>query len=83
MALSYHSTRTCLHLYTNSLLSFLSIKFQSLLQNLLQVAIHAIGDRANEMVLDMYRSVALTNGMRDRRFRVKFIAQNEKGSPKD
>jgi hypothetical protein len=35
------------------------------------------------MVLEMYRSVALTNGMRDRRFRVKFIAQNEKGSPKD
>lgn len=37
----------------------------------LQVAIHAIGDRANEMVLDMYRSVALTNGMRDRRFRIE------------
>ncbi|KAG6781637.1 hypothetical protein POTOM_014548 [Populus tomentosa] len=37
----------------------------------LQVAIHAIGDRANKMVLDMYRSVALTNGMRDRRFRIE------------
>ncbi|XP_011020404.1 PREDICTED: uncharacterized protein LOC105122806 isoform X1 [Populus euphratica] len=37
----------------------------------LQVAIHAIGDRANEMVLEMYRSVALTNGMRDRRFRIE------------
>ena len=38
----------------------------------LQVAIHAIGDRANDLVLDIYKSVA-TTGMRDRRFRVKFI----------
>uniref|UniRef100_A0A2P2KGM5 Uncharacterized protein LOC105122806 isoform X2 n=1 Tax=Rhizophora mucronata TaxID=61149 RepID=A0A2P2KGM5_RHIMU len=40
----------------------------------LQVAIHAIGDRANDMVLDMYESVISTNGKRDRRFRVKFVA---------
>uniref|UniRef100_A0A2P2KGQ0 Exoenzymes regulatory protein aepA n=1 Tax=Rhizophora mucronata TaxID=61149 RepID=A0A2P2KGQ0_RHIMU len=37
----------------------------------LQVAIHAIGDRANDMVLDMYESVISTNGKRDRRFRVE------------
>ncbi|XP_052191061.1 protein LONG AFTER FAR-RED 3 isoform X2 [Diospyros lotus] len=37
----------------------------------LQVAIHAIGDRANDLVLDMYKSVVSTNGMRDRRFRIE------------
>ncbi|XP_021683929.1 protein LONG AFTER FAR-RED 3 isoform X3 [Hevea brasiliensis] len=37
----------------------------------LQVAIHAIGDKANDMVLDMYESVVLTNGKRDRRFRIE------------
>ncbi|XP_027355187.1 protein LONG AFTER FAR-RED 3-like isoform X2 [Abrus precatorius] len=37
--------------------------------NGLQVAIHAIGDRANDLILDIYGSVASTNGMRDRRFR--------------
>ncbi|EPS59652.1 hypothetical protein M569_15152, partial [Genlisea aurea] len=36
-----------------------------------QVAIHAIGDRANDMILDMYKSVAFENGMRDRRFRIE------------
>ncbi|KAK3221493.1 hypothetical protein Dsin_008518 [Dipteronia sinensis] len=36
----------------------------------LQVAIHAIGDRANDLVLDIYKSVA-TTGMRDRRFRIE------------
>ncbi|KAG5565120.1 hypothetical protein RHGRI_001120 [Rhododendron griersonianum] len=35
----------------------------------LQVAIHAIGDRANDLILDMYKSVVAKNGMRDRRFR--------------
>ena len=35
-----------------------------------QVAIHAIGDRANDLILDIYESVVSTNGMRDRRFRV-------------
>lgn len=40
------------------------------LMDLFQVAIHAIGDRANDLILDLYRSVASTNGMRDRRFRV-------------
>ncbi|KAB1201210.1 Transcription initiation factor TFIID subunit 2 [Morella rubra] len=37
----------------------------------LQVAIHAIGDRANDLILDMYDSVVSTNGMRDRRFRIE------------
>ena len=36
-----------------------------------QVAIHAIGDRANDLILDMYESVASANGERDRRFRVR------------
>ncbi|XP_074280592.1 protein LONG AFTER FAR-RED 3 isoform X2 [Silene latifolia] len=37
----------------------------------LQVAIHAIGDRANDLILDMYESVAHTNGIKDRRFRIE------------
>ncbi|KAL9298348.1 hypothetical protein ACSQ67_024244 [Phaseolus vulgaris] len=37
--------------------------------NGLQVAIHAIGDKANDLILDLYSTVASTNGMRDRRFR--------------
>ena len=31
---------------------------------------HAIGDKANDLILDIYESVVSTNGMRDRRFRV-------------
>ena len=37
----------------------------------LQVLIHAIGDRANRFLLDMYDSVAKVNGPRDRRFRIE------------
>jgi predicted amidohydrolase YtcJ len=37
----------------------------------LQVATHAIGDLANEDVLDLYAQVARTNGSRDRRFRIE------------
>ncbi|KAE8723657.1 Amidohydrolase family, ISF2 isoform 2 [Hibiscus syriacus] len=37
----------------------------------LQVAIHAIGDRANDLILDMYESVVSKNGKRDRRFRIE------------
>ncbi|KAK9128955.1 hypothetical protein Syun_017752 [Stephania yunnanensis] len=37
----------------------------------LQVAIHAIGDRANDLILDLYKSVASSNGNRDRRFRIE------------
>ncbi|KAJ0978772.1 hypothetical protein J5N97_014246 [Dioscorea zingiberensis] len=37
----------------------------------LQVAIHAIGDKANDLVLDLYHSVVSSNGIRDRRFRIE------------
>ena len=37
----------------------------------LQVMIHAIGDRANDQILDIYARVARHNGDRDRRFRVE------------
>ncbi|XP_020534012.1 protein LONG AFTER FAR-RED 3 isoform X2 [Jatropha curcas] len=42
----------------------------------LQVAIHAIGDKANDMILDMYESVVSTTGKRDRRFRVRLSMPN-------
>ncbi len=37
----------------------------------LQVIVHAIGDRANGLLLDIYDSVATTHGARDRRFRIE------------
>jgi len=37
----------------------------------LQVAVHAIGDKANHMVLEMYEEAARQNGARDRRFRIE------------
>jgi predicted amidohydrolase YtcJ len=37
----------------------------------LQVAVHAIGDRANRLQLDIFERVAKTNGPRDRRFRIE------------
>ena len=37
----------------------------------LQVAVHAIGDRANALLLDIYDSVATAHGARDRRFRIE------------
>jgi len=37
----------------------------------LQVMIHAIGDRANRTVLDVYERVAREHGKRDRRFRIE------------
>ena len=37
----------------------------------LQVAVHAIGDRANAMILDMYEAAEKQNGPRDRRFRIE------------
>jgi hypothetical protein len=37
----------------------------------LQLAIHAIGDRANSMLLDMYEKAVAANGPRDRRWRVE------------
>jgi len=37
----------------------------------LQVAVHAIGDKANHMILGMYEEAERQNGMRDRRFRIE------------
>ncbi|MEP6769878.1 MAG: amidohydrolase [Acidobacteriota bacterium] len=37
----------------------------------LQVVIHAVGDRANGEILDVYERVARANGLRDRRFRIE------------
>jgi predicted amidohydrolase YtcJ len=37
----------------------------------LQVTVHAIGDRANGLLLDIYDSVAKAHGSRDRRFRIE------------
>uniref|UniRef100_A0A7N0UCH5 Amidohydrolase 3 domain-containing protein n=1 Tax=Kalanchoe fedtschenkoi TaxID=63787 RepID=A0A7N0UCH5_KALFE len=36
-----------------------------------EVAIHAIGDRANHLILDLYESVISANGVRDRRLRIE------------
>jgi len=40
-------------------------------KNGLQVMIHAIGDRGNATILDIYERVAGENGARDRRFRIE------------
>ncbi|UCH64343.1 MAG: amidohydrolase [Fidelibacterota bacterium] len=37
----------------------------------LQVAVHAIGDQANDWLLDTYASISAKNGSRDRRFRIE------------
>jgi predicted amidohydrolase YtcJ len=37
----------------------------------LQVMIHAIGDRANDLILSLFEEVARENGDRDRRFRIE------------
>jgi hypothetical protein len=37
----------------------------------LQVAVHAIGDRANALLLDIYDAVTKAHGPRDRRFRIE------------
>jgi hypothetical protein len=37
----------------------------------LQVAIHAIGDKANSLLLDIYEKTAALNGPRDRRWRIE------------
>ena len=36
-----------------------------------QLIVHAIGDRANNMILDIYEDVIKENGPRDRRFRIE------------
>lgn len=37
----------------------------------LQINIHAIGDRANDEILDIFEKTAAANGIRDRRFRIE------------
>ncbi len=37
----------------------------------LQIMIHAIGDRANDMILSIFEDITRTNGSRDRRFRIE------------
>lgn len=37
----------------------------------LHIAVHAIGDRANDFILSVYKDAAKLNGERDRRFRVE------------
>jgi predicted amidohydrolase YtcJ len=37
----------------------------------LQIMIHAIGDRANDLILSIYEKVERENGTRDRRFRIE------------
>ncbi len=37
----------------------------------LQVAVHAIGDRANDFILNVFEEAVKTNGERDRRFRIE------------
>ena len=37
----------------------------------LQVAVHAIGDRANRIILDLFEKVSEENGERDRRWRIE------------
>lgn len=37
----------------------------------LQIAIHAIGDRANHTILNLFEEAATKNGARDRRFRIE------------
>lgn len=39
----------------------------------LSVAVHAIGDRANASLLDIFGEVAKANGPRDRRFRIEHV----------
>ncbi|CAA7388485.1 unnamed protein product [Spirodela intermedia] len=46
----------------------------------LQVAIHAIGDKANDGVLEMFNTVGNQNGMRDRRFRIEHAQHLAAGS---
>jgi len=45
----------------------------------LQVATHAIGDRANKTVLDLYEEAERRNGPRDRRFRIEHAQHLQQG----
>jgi predicted amidohydrolase YtcJ len=43
-----------------------------------QLAIHAIGDRANQIILDFFEKIERTNGARDRRFRMEHAQHLQK-----
>ena len=45
----------------------------------LQVIVHAIGERANGLLLDIYDSVAKAHGRRDRRFRIEHAQHLRRG----
>jgi predicted amidohydrolase YtcJ len=45
----------------------------------LHVIVHAIGDRANTTILDIFESVARENGARDRRFRIEHAQHLTRG----
>ncbi len=45
----------------------------------LQVAVHAIGERANGLLLDIFDSVARAHGPRDRRFRIEHAQHLRRG----
>ena len=45
----------------------------------LQVVVHAIGERANGLLLDIYDSVAKNHGPRDRRFRIEHAQHLRRG----
>jgi predicted amidohydrolase YtcJ len=45
----------------------------------LQVVVHAIGERANGLLLDIYDSVAQAHGARDRRFRIEHAQHLRRG----
>ena len=45
----------------------------------LQVVVHAIGERANGLLLDIYDSVAKVHGPRDRRFRIEHAQHLRRG----
>jgi predicted amidohydrolase YtcJ len=46
----------------------------------LQVMVHAIGDRANDWLLDTYRDAASLNGARDRRSRIEHAQHLSRGA---
>ncbi|KAG9459636.1 hypothetical protein H6P81_004144 [Aristolochia fimbriata] len=48
----------------------------------LQIAVHAIGDKANELMLDLYDSISSTNGLRDRRLRIEHAQHLRPGAIK-
>jgi len=45
----------------------------------LQIAMHAIGERANGLLLDIYDSVAQAHGARDRRYRIEHAQHMRRG----